>query len=408
MGAMFVSHWQFRPLNPNETSGASISDDNFADEERSNVEILVRESLQNPLDARSSDSVVRVEYKLVEVDLAASEFARSIFTNDWVRHFRAGGLIDNDERPARMKFLVIEDFGTTGLEGCYEDSSREGPTENWNAFWFREGEGAKTTRSNGGAGQGKITLYLASRLRTVFALTKRKTDSLELLFGCCRFRRNYKLESDPRRWAREARWGAESNPDELVKPISQGQMLPGINRELGLARGDEPGTSFIIPMPSEDITEAFLLHAVVNEFFFAINRGRLIVKVGTKTLDSTSITETANDMGKDCRLPKRYREFLAQTAQEAGTTATATAEDFWTRESKLVPAAFKEPELARLKKNLGNLNSSQWTFPWWLKRNSREKAQLRSFVFSYNRMRTRNRVKSYSFARILGSTVRSA
>ena len=71
-----MAHWQFRPLNPNETSGASISDDNFADEERTSVEILVRETLQNPLDARSSDSVVRVEYKLVNADLISSEFAR--------------------------------------------------------------------------------------------------------------------------------------------------------------------------------------------------------------------------------------------------------------------------------------------------------------------------------------------
>src|SRR5690606_28997830 len=130
----------------------------------------VRETLQNPLDARNSDSVVRVHYRLVSVDLAASDFARSIFSDDWLTHFRAGELIENGERPKAMTFLVIEDFGTTGLEGCYTDSSQEGATENWNAFWFREGEGAKTTKSNGGAGQGKITLYLASRLRSVFAL----------------------------------------------------------------------------------------------------------------------------------------------------------------------------------------------------------------------------------------------
>ncbi|MNQ84446.1 hypothetical protein D3C85_995740 [compost metagenome] len=51
-----MAHWQFRLLNPNEISGASISDDNFADEERTSVEVRVRETLQNPLDARSRDS----------------------------------------------------------------------------------------------------------------------------------------------------------------------------------------------------------------------------------------------------------------------------------------------------------------------------------------------------------------
>ncbi len=358
-----MAHWQFRPLNPNETSGASISDDNFADEERSSVEILVRETLQNPLDARSTDDVVRVEYKLIEVDLATSEFARSIFSDNWVKHFRAGGLIESDQRPTRMKFLIIEDFGTTGLEGCYTDSSREGSTENWNAFWFREGEGAKATRSNGGAGQGKITLYLASKLRSVFALTKRKSDNGELLFGCCRFRRNYKLEGDTRRWAREARWGSTSDPNDLAEPILRDPMLDGMKKELGISRGNEAGTTFMVPMPNDDITESSLRNAVVNEFFFAINRGRLMVKVGATTLDKNSLATVADDMGKDCRLSKSYREFLAVTAENTETPATATAKEFWTKETKLASAAFEEVELMALKQRFEKSELVSVDFP---------------------------------------------
>lgn len=373
-----MAHWQFRPLNPNETSGASISDDNFADEERSSVEILVRETLQNPLDARSSDSVVRVEYKLVEVDLATSEFARSIFSDDWVKHFSAGGLIENDQRPPRIPFLIIEDFGTTGLEGCYTDSSREGSTENWNAFWFREGEGAKTVRSNGGAGQGKITLYLASKLRSVFALTKRKSDSEELLFGCCRFRRNYKLDGDSSRWAKEARWGSTSNPNELAKPIMQIPMLDGMKRELGLSRGNESGTTFMVPMPSDDITETSLRNAVVNEFFFAINRGRLVVKVGDTTLDKDSIAAVADGM-RDCRLTKGYREFLALAAGKTNATATAAAKESWTRESKLVTASFEETELSALKEKFGKSELVSVDFPIAVKKKQPKETSAAKF-----------------------------
>jgi len=374
-----MAHWQFRPLNPNETSGASISDDNFADEERSSVEILVRETLQNPLDARSSDSVVRVQYKLVEIDLASSEFARSIFSDDWVKHFRAGGLIESEDRPTRMKFLVIEDFGTTGLEGCYTDSSEEGSTENWNAFWFREGEGAKTTRSNGGAGQGKITLYLASKLRSVFALTKRRSDNRELLFGCCRFRRNYKLEMDSRRWAREARWGSTSDPDEQAKPILRIPMLDGMKKELGLSRGDEAGTTFMVPMPSDDVTEANLRNAVVNEFFFAINRGRLVVKVGSTTLDEDSVATVADGMGKECRLSKRYREFLSLTAKNTCATPTATARDSWTRETKLVQTAFEDSELLKLRDIFGSSGLVSVDFPVWVKKRQPRQALSATF-----------------------------
>lgn len=363
-----MAHWQFRPLNPNETSGASISDDNFADEERTNVEILVRETLQNPLDARSGGSIVRVEYKLVTLDLATSEFARSIFSDNWVKHFRAGELIESDELPAKVTFLLIEDFGTTGLEGCYTDSSCEGPTENWNAFWFREGEGAKATKSNGGAGQGKITLYLAGQLRSVFALTKRKSDGTELLFGCCRFKRNYKLSSDGVRWAKEARWGAVSDPADLAIPIVKTPMLNEMKAELSLARGAESGTSFIIPSPSKDITEKALRNAVVNEFFFAINRGRLVVKIGETTLDSSSIATVADEMGPECRLNRNYREFLALTAKNANEAVTANAKYLWGAEAKLTDSAFDEPELILLKEKFGNSELVSVDFPVLVKK----------------------------------------
>ncbi len=358
-----MAHWQFRPLNPNETSGSSISDDNFADEERTSVEILVRETIQNPLDARSSDEPVRVEYKLVTVNLDSSSFARSIFSDDWIKHFRAGELIKSEERPSKMTFLVIEDFGTTGLEGCYTDSSCEGPTENWNAFWFREGEGAKTTKSNGGAGQGKITLYLASQLRTVFALTKRKSDGLELLFGCCRFRRNYKLPGDAQRWAKEARWGAVSDPGKLARPIVGLTMLDAVRAELGLGRGMEPGTTFIVPVPDDAISECAIRNAVVNEFFFAISRGRLVVKVGDATLDASGIEVVADAMGKDCRLAKGYREFLAATASKTGDEATATAKESWVKETKLTSAAFAEKDLASLKERFERSELVSVDFP---------------------------------------------
>lgn len=51
MGAAMAA-WQFRTLNPNENSGSSISDENFSIEERTKVQILVRETLQNPRDRK--------------------------------------------------------------------------------------------------------------------------------------------------------------------------------------------------------------------------------------------------------------------------------------------------------------------------------------------------------------------
>ena len=159
-----MAHWQFRQLDPNDNSGTSTVEDNFANEDTTSVEILVRETLQNPLDARNLDEVVEVRYNLISVDRKKSVFAQALFSEESVRHLSAGKLVTTVALPDIVQFLVIEDFGTSGLEGCHTDSSVDGSSENWNAFWFREGEGAKPTKSNGGAGQGKITLYTARSL----------------------------------------------------------------------------------------------------------------------------------------------------------------------------------------------------------------------------------------------------
>ena len=55
--------------------------------------------------------------------------------------------------------LVIEDFGTKGLLGDFEHPDVDGDDQNWNAFWHREGEGAKPRAANGGAGRGKATYF---------------------------------------------------------------------------------------------------------------------------------------------------------------------------------------------------------------------------------------------------------
>lgn len=344
-----MSHWQFRPLNPNENSGLSTVDDNFANEERSSVEILIRETLQNPLDARKDDELVEVCYSIISLKSKDSKILEEIFSPKCLKHFKAGKLIDSEKIPETVDFLVIEDFGTTGLEGAYSDSTMDGRSENWNAFWFREGEGAKPTKSNGGAGQGKITLYAASDIRSVFALTKRSSDGEKLLFGCCRFKQNYKLPNEAQRWAKEARWGSESNPDVLAAPIVDAEMIYLFEQELNLNRSNRPGTSFIVPMPT-GITLSDLRKAIVNEFFFPIRRGRLNVKVGDHVLDRSSIVAAAKELGSAARYPLDYRKFLEESIEtQVDNASTAVAKITWAQNSKLSEESFDASALAALK-----------------------------------------------------------
>jgi hypothetical protein len=344
-----MATWQFRPLNPNDNSGVSTVDDNFANEERTSVEILVRETLQNPLDARHSDDLVEVHYNVVQVERAKSTFLSEIFTDDAIIHFEAGKLIASAELPETISFLVVEDFGTSGLEGTFNDSSVDGRTENWNAFWFREGEGAKPARSNGGAGQGKITLYAASEIRSLIALTRRRSDSSELLFGCCRFKQNYKLPMQSQRWAKEARWGAVSDPNIQALPIDNEILATAVKSELHLARNDRPGTSFLVPMPL-GITLESIQKAVIDEFFVPIRRGRLKVVVGDKVLDKNTIALSAKSLGTKARYDPAYRSFLEHAIDgHLDVPPTATANSNWNSTNKLSDTSFDSETLAKLK-----------------------------------------------------------
>ena len=358
-----MTYWQFEQLGPNDNSGTSTVEDNFANEERTSVEILVRETLQNPLDARHQEDVVEVRYNLISVNRRSSVFAQALFSDECRKHLLAGRLTASDSLPETVEFLVVEDFGTSGLEGSFTDSSVDGSSENWNAFWFREGQGAKPTKSNGGAGQGKITLYTTSSIRTVLALTHRVSDGAELLLGCCRFRQNYKLPESTARWSKEGRWSSTSISGDLAIPIRDAIFLEKLKDELGLKRGSRPGTTFIVPMPKE-VSLAAIQNAVVNEFYFPIRRGRLKVEVGDIVIDSESISKVATEIGNAGRHASRFREFMEQTIElHIEYAPMATAKRSWVRETKLTDISFDSAELKTIKAAFENSDVVNVEFP---------------------------------------------
>ena len=358
-----MTYWQFEELSPNDNSVTSTVEDNFANEERTSVEILVRETLQNPLDARHQDEVVEVRYNLISVNRRTSAFAQSLFSDHCCKHLLAGKLTASESLPETIDFLVIEDFGTSGLEGSFTDSSVDGSSENWNAFWFREGQGAKPTKSNGGAGQGKITLYTTSAIRTVLALTRRVSDGAELLLGCCRFRQNYKLPESTARWSKEGRWSSTGTPGKLAIPIQDVVFLEKLKKELQLKRGIQPGTTFIVPMPRE-ITLVAIQNAVVNEFYFPIRRGRLKVEVGDVVIDSESISKVATELGNAGRHASDFRTFMEQAIKShIDCVPMATAKRSWVLETNLTDISFEPTELKALKTAFENSELVNVEFP---------------------------------------------
>jgi hypothetical protein len=327
-----MAFWQFRQLNPNETSGTSPAEDNFSQEERADFDILVRECIQNPIDARNADQPVEVRFswKLISRN---SQFLSDLITPEFTKQLNAASI--NIALPNDIPVLIIEDSGTTGLCGTFTDSNVEGNSENWNAFWFREGEGAKPTKANGGAGQGKLTMYLASKLRTVVAITNRSQDDKCLIFGSTRFRRNYTVAS--KRYARDARWCNTDNPALLAMPIQDSSLASKYENELGINRTDKYGTSFIIPIPADDINPTNVVKAVINEFYLPILRGNIKVYVQDTEISQQTITQIGDELGETLRISSSFRHFLDVIGMK-GTTADVHLDfsDAWIKDSKIL------------------------------------------------------------------------
>ena len=287
--------WYYPDTHPFRVQGRGIAEDNFAQEERSGIEILMREALQNPLDARAVGSTgpVRVRLGVLKNGQFDAQYLEKLFTDEYGQRLIASG---GDPLPvtADASVLILEDFGTTGLQGVFNDSNIDGNQENWNAFWFREGEGAKSAiGSNGRAGQGKITYYRIGAARAVFGLTVRQSDGKRLLMGRSSFRRVYPFKDQ--KFERDAFWCIGQTS---ALPVSNCDELERFQNAFKLTRRDEPGLSLVIPFPSGfDAKEA--IQTIVSEFYFPIARSRLEVVIGDTTIGATNVDAVADQVFPD-------------------------------------------------------------------------------------------------------------
>jgi len=126
----------------------------------------MREVLQNALDARrAQDAPVKVTLSYRELDPSGRKYVDSVVPREHLDRYVQSVPHSYQNVAPITDCLVVEDFGTTGLTGVYDDPDKDGAGQNWNAFWFREGEGGKEGGTgNGGAGQGKITYFSTSGL----------------------------------------------------------------------------------------------------------------------------------------------------------------------------------------------------------------------------------------------------
>ena len=153
--------------------------DQFEGENKSSAtRTFARELLQNTLDARlDKESPAKVNFKIIENH-------QSKLIND-LREDLDVALTNSQSKDDKSSknLLLIEEFGTVGLNGPVGPRKDSNHANFWSNSGSRVGRGkqSKESATLGGAGVGNIALFLVSGLKTILVYTVRnKVGSSEL------------------------------------------------------------------------------------------------------------------------------------------------------------------------------------------------------------------------------------
>jgi hypothetical protein len=288
--------WRFRRMQPGEMNIDPIEAEFFSTEALGSLaDALVREAIQNSLDARAPGEQARVRVGFPPPAAALEGARRDRYLAGLWPHLVAdrSGLAELPAPGAPLGFVVVEDFGTRGLQGDPAQSEDEavdagGARNDFYYFWRNVGRSRKSAAELGRWGLGKTVFPAASRLNAFFALTVRRDDGRRLLMGQAVLRIH---RLDGARYYPYGYFGRFAG--DLALPVEDAGFVAQFCRDFGIARGTEPGLSVVIPHPHADLTPAELLPSVVRHYFVPILAGDLVVEVAhdgrSEALDAGSL-----------------------------------------------------------------------------------------------------------------------
>lgn len=293
--------WEFVPLRPMSKQRDPVQGEFFNTESiTTTADEVVRESFQNALDAAAGDAVrVRLFVSGSEGAVPNSE-AAEYFEGLWEHVTASNPDAPLDDQPCH--FVVVEDFGTTGLIG--DEKTYEAPvdgTVNHFFYFFRaEGKSGKSGHDRGRWGVGKYVFPKASRANTFLAMTVRADGPGApgpLLMGQAVLR-NHVLNGttyEPDGW-----WATYEN--EVPIPATDADAIARFRETWEVERTDEPGLSVVIPYVHGDLDDTQLRRSVVRDYFVAILSKTLTVDIATAdgnvvTVDDTSLDEVIDSLG---------------------------------------------------------------------------------------------------------------
>lgn len=282
--------WKFRELEEGEPERSPHEAEFFNVGDLDASAALVREAIQNSLDAKlDSNGPIRVVFTLG----SEKGSSKTQYYSELLSHVQSCDFKLNTSHKSNFTFLVIEDFGTRGLDGPITRTEvSDGQKSNYYNLWWREGISKKEGRDAGRWGLGKTVFFVCSELRSFWGLTIRQDDKRELLLG------KALLKAHKHEGVHFDYYGYYCVGEN--HPIEDKDQISSFKTDFQIKRNDESGLSIIIPFPVADITQEALKRAVIQHYFYSIIRGILSVEInenGDKTLiDAKTIFDFASKL----------------------------------------------------------------------------------------------------------------
>ena len=295
--------WCFGSMKRGDLNVDPIEHEFFASETLGGItDALVREAIQNSLDAAVEDKV-RVRFCLGR----AEDAARSRYLNDLWPHVEAAHEASAVPPPRGdpLRFLAVEDEGTRGLEGDpsqYEDDTESEGRNDFYYFWRNVGRSRKETTERGRWGLGKTVFAAGSRLSAFFGLTVRRGDPRALLMGQAVLRIH---RVGDRRYRPYGYYGRHEN--NFTMPIDDPAAVKDFAQSFGLRRKGA-GLSVVIPYPDDEITAEELLESVLRHYFHPLLMGKLVVTIEEE--GGTSLVLRENGLEREIRHRDKLRHLL--------------------------------------------------------------------------------------------------
>jgi hypothetical protein len=281
--------WRFSPQLQDQVETEITQRDQFNNDEVDLSETIVREAIQNSLDAAIEEKV-RVTFRWMGLEQGLTgDYFRKLLDGQ-LEHARAAEIDVDSLGFSTPTALCIEDFGTSGLTGKVNQKD----DDNFSDFWRRHGKSHKTGKSRGRWGLGKLVYSGSSQVGAFFGVTKRTGDPGVYLMGqtVLNLRKVNGKEYPPHGFFADLEH--ESDIQRRISvPVCDQAFVDEFIDIFRLERRERPGLSIVIPFPNQRFDPATMIRVAIENYFYPLVTGQLELIFDSTVINRRNVRELA-------------------------------------------------------------------------------------------------------------------